>query len=221
MLTTLAAWVQVNCPANVVQKVVLDSALRAEPQRHDYHVAIGGRLTKSGQPYLVQSYGGNLFVFALTEEQLHHYGISEMQTRFFDDDQRRVLAADPTLIVEGFEVESADECGWFKPIQGRCRYRSEARLPENLCVRMELIPLLAAAPNQACRLGLFCYPWLPPGMATIEFQLSPISRPATSSKFLTPQTAAVFLSVCTSPDSRQGREAEPISDTLGALVTFR
>jgi hypothetical protein len=42
-------------------------------------VAIGERLTKSGHAYLVQNYGGNLFVFALTEEQARHYGISGMQ----------------------------------------------------------------------------------------------------------------------------------------------
>lgn len=151
MLTTLAAWFQANCPAGVVQKVVFDSVLRAEQQRHDYHVVIGGRLTKSGQSYLVQTYGGNLFVFALTDEQLHHYGISEMHSRFLNDGRRPVLAADPTLIVEGFEVEGADECGWSKSIRGRCRYQGKASLPQNLCVRIELIPLMAAAPNQTGR----------------------------------------------------------------------
>jgi hypothetical protein len=123
MFTTLAAWVQANCAAGAVQQVVLEAARRAELQQHDYHVAIGERLTKSGHAYLVQTYGGNLFVFALTEEQLHHYGVSGMQTRFFDDCQRPALTDDPKLIVEDFVVEDADRHSWFEPIRGSCRYQ--------------------------------------------------------------------------------------------------
>jgi hypothetical protein len=221
MFTTLAAWVKTNCAAGAVQQVVLEAARRAELQQRDYHVAIGERLTKSGHAYLVQTYGGNLFVFALTEEQLRHYGISGMQTRFFDGHQRPVMAADPTLIVDGFEVEGADQRSWFEPIRGRCRYQIDGPLPENLCVRLELILRLEAAPHKAGRVGLFCYPRLPSGNAVIEFQFAPVARAGTPSGFLTPQTVAVFVSICTSPDGRQGREAQPISDTLGALVTFR
>jgi hypothetical protein len=221
MFTTLAAWVKTNCATGAAQQVVLEAARRAELQQRDYHVAIGERLTKSGHAYLVQTYGGNLFVFALTEEQLRHYGISGMQTRFFDDHQRPAMAADPTLIVDGFEVEGAGSCSWFEPIRGSCRYQSDAQLPENLCVRLELILRLAAAPHETGRIGLFGYPSLPPGRAAIEFQFSPVARTETPSGFQTPQTAALFLSVCTSPDPRQRREAQPISDTLGALVTFR
>jgi hypothetical protein len=157
----------------------------------------------------------------LTEEQLRHYGISGMQTRFFDDHQRPVMAADPTLIVDGFEVEGADSRSWFEPIRGSCRYQSDAQLPEKLCVRLELMLRLEAAPHDAGRIGLFCYPWLPPGRAVIEFQFSPLARQGTPLGFQTPQTVAVFVSICTSPDPRQCREAQPISDTLGALVTFR
>ena len=59
-------------------------------------------------------------------------------------------------------------------------------------MRIELIPLLAAAPNQARRLCQYGYPWIPPGTAAIEFQFSPHSKPGTASQFQSPQTAAVF-----------------------------
>ena len=221
MLTTLAAWVQANCPAGVVQKVVLDQARSAELQRHDYHVAIGERLTKSGKPYLVQTYGGNLFVFALTEEQARGCGMSGFETSYCCDCQRPIIAAEPKLIIEGFEIADADRLNWLEPIRGRCRCSGEVPLLETFCLRIEMILRWADALDRTTRLGLFCYPWLRPGTATIEFQLSPIDSGERPSIYLTPQTAAVFLSVCTKPDARQGLEAQPISDALGALVTFR
>ena len=221
MLTTLSAWVAANCPAAAVQKNILAAAARAEAAGQDYHQTIGARLTKSRQPYLVQTYGGNLFVFALTREQAGNCGISAMATSCCQDSDRPVIAANPTLVIEGFEIDQADERGWSEPISGRCRYQSEGPLPENLCLRIEMIVRQLRPPGSTSRIALYCYPWFPPGTRSIEFQLPPADPDDPPQPFVTPQTVAVYLTVCTSPDSRRGQEATPISDALGTLVTFR
>jgi hypothetical protein len=221
MFNTLATWVEANCPAGAVQKNVLEAAHRAETEGYDYQVVIGAGLTKSATPYLVQTYGGNLFVFALTDEQARNCGVTGAMTSFCHDSKRPMTSAAPTLVIEGFEIDDADQRSWFEPLHGRCRYRSEATLPAYPCVRIEMILRLKKPPDQVCRVSLYCYPWIPPGEATIEFQLTPVCPKGPATAYVTPQLVAIFLSICTTPDQPHGQEAVPISDTLAALVTFR
>jgi hypothetical protein len=220
VITTLATWVEANCPDEAVQKNILKQADGAETDRHDYQVLIGGPLTKSGKAYLVRSYGGNLFVFALTDEQAAICGITGRVTAFCPDWIRPVLSKAPTLVIDGFEVNDADGHSWFEPLCGSCRYHSEAAMPVYPCVRVQMILAQKRPPGQVCRQTLYGYPWIPPGTATIEFELGPVCRNAPSADYVTPQLVAVFLTVCTTPDQAHGREAVPISDALAALVRF-
>ena len=221
MLTTLSAWVAANCPAAAVQKTILAAAARAEAERQDYHLTIGSLLTKSRQPYLVQTYGGNLFVFALNRDHARRCGIAAVATDFCQDSERPVIAANPTLVIEGFEFDQSDRRKWSEPISGRCRFQSERTLPESLCLRIEFVVRQLSPPNSTCRIALYCYPWLPVGARSIEFEFPPAYADKSPLPFVTPQTFAVFLTVCTPPDSRRGQEATPISDSLGTLATFR
>jgi hypothetical protein len=221
MFRTLSAWVEANCPAGAVQKNVLEAARRAEIDEYDYQVVIGGELTTSAQPYLVQTHGGNLFVFALTEEQSRNCGVTGAMTSFCHDSQRPVKSAALAIMIEAFEIDDADRRCWFKPFGGRCRYWSEATSPANRCVRLQMLLRLVKPADQVCRLSLYCYPSIPPGAATIEFRLAPICPKRSPVEYATPQLVAAFLSICTTPDQPRGQDAVPISDTLGALVTFR
>ena len=176
MFNAVAAWVQANCPGEPVRQNVLEAAERAQTQHLDFYVVIGSCLTSSG-PYLVQSYGGNLFVFALTEDQASGCGIAGNMTQFMADRERPSLAAEPALVLEHFEIDAADGCDLLKPIRGRCRYRSDALLPENLCLRIEMLLRYATPPLTTSRMALFCYPWLSPGEAAVEFEFAPPCRP--------------------------------------------
>jgi hypothetical protein len=194
---------------------------RAEIENHDYQVVIGGPLTNSGKPYLVRTYGGNLFVFALTEEQAEHCGVTGAMTIFCQDWVRPVMSAAPTLVIDGFEIDDADRHSWFTPLCGRCRYYSEATMPAYPCVRIQMILRRVEPPEQICRQTLYGYPWIPPGTATIEFELSPVGRSGPPAEYVTPQVVAVFLTLCTTPDQAHGQDSIPISDALAALVSFR
>jgi hypothetical protein len=93
-------------------------------------------------------------------------------------------------------------------------------MPAYPCVQIQMILQRIEPPEQICRQTLYGYPWIPPGSATIEFELGPVCRNGPPAEYVTPQVVALFLTVCTTPDQAPGREATPISDALAALITF-
>jgi hypothetical protein len=220
MLATLTTWLQANCPAAAVRENILAAAVRADSQHHDFHAGIGSRLTNTGSAYLVQSYHGHLFVFALGADQAENCGVKENGTTFCLGSPRPPITVAPALVLEGFEIESSVQHSWFEPLRCRCGYVSAGPLPKNLCLRGEMVVRQLSPANATARHAMFCYPSLMPGANSIEFQFGPSCRQGQPPHFATPQTTAVFLTICTTPDPRQAREALTLSDALGALVTF-
>ena len=152
---------QFSAPA--VRQNVLGAAAGAEARNRDFHVVIGSLLTASNKPYLVQTYGGHLFVFALSEEEARHSGVRPSETFFSCHNcERPPIVAAPQVVIEDFTVDDADHKPWSEPLSGRCRYVSEGPLPENHCLRVEMV-LQLCAPGANCDTAAYCYQAFAPG----------------------------------------------------------
>jgi len=74
-----AAWVKANCPSTDVQHAFLHQVDDALGRSVGCSLVIGQRLTKSGTPYLVHCFCGELFAFQLTPRQTARLKVNDSQ----------------------------------------------------------------------------------------------------------------------------------------------
>lgn len=221
MLSPLLTWVHAACPSEAVQRDILAQARAADEQKRDCHFAIGGKLTRSRQAYLVHSVGGETFVFNLTKNQAKVLGVDGASMNAVLDGPREAPHGQLPIHLEHAEIDRSDRLNPSAPIAGRCTYRTEGPWPQDICLQLVLVVRSAKQPDATRRLALYCYPPMLPPSETLPFEFSPLSRPDGDDPLARPETAAAFLRFCTRPDPNRGKEAVPLSNAHGILVTLR
>lgn len=134
---TALAWVQANCPLRALQRDVGQFLDASAARGHDCWMVIGRDLTRRRQPFLLQCFADELFVFQLTEQQAAARDVGPAGLLQGSNPRKLGVRADPPLVaIERFEVEGhALTCR--QPIVGRLRYDVGAGIASDVCVRLD------------------------------------------------------------------------------------
>ena len=220
MLSSLLSWVEANCPSQRVRRDIFALAQAAENQQRDCHFAIGWKLTRCRRAYLVHSFGGEVFVFNLTNDQARMFGLIGTKVNAWLDGPRKTPGSPPPIELDGAEIDEPHRLDLFAPITGFCTYHTELPWQQDLCLRIDFVLRRTNPPDATRRTGLFFYPLLPNG-PSLPFEFSPVSSLDLAGQLVRPQTAAGFVRFCTPPDPQRGKDSRPLSNAHGILVTFR
>lgn len=123
------AWVDANCPSTDVKRDFLRQLDDAIGRSFGCSFVIGRNLTKSGEPYLVHCFCGELFVFQLTSRQAAGLNLGDSQlisTRGLNAHNH-----DPrpgSLLTLGqVAIDGADALERSQPLRGTLKYRTDQR----------------------------------------------------------------------------------------------
>lgn len=164
----VAAWARANCPREDVQASLLGSLDHSMPKQRMCTFTIGKLLTRSGKPFMVSCFGGELFAFELTDDQVKRLEVEDAMLVHSEalHAQSHRSAANPVITIEQVVVDAAQEVDRAKPITGTLRYRSKQILSRPLVVRVAL-----ERPGRGS-VTLFHYLYdLYPAQGEIRFQL--------------------------------------------------
>ncbi|HUG91647.1 MAG TPA: hypothetical protein VML55_12475 [Planctomycetaceae bacterium] len=222
LLTLLSSWAQSVSPAGDVCRAIVSNARKAEQQRHNCHFLIGAKLTRSGRAHLVHCYDGELFVFELTRDQAAREKMLGRVMQFVVDGPRPSADAPAAIHLEHLDIDQADDLPPTSPITGRCRCVVDAPRLDGVCLCLEMALRTSRQQPRKRRDSLYFYPpALVAGDATIPFQFAAVRSPDDSIPPAPGQVAAGFLRFCTAPDPKRPDGGVPLSNALGALLTFR
>lgn len=164
----VAAWARANCPREDVQASLLGSLDHAIPKQRMCTFTIGKLLTRSGKPFMVSCFGGELFAFELTDAQAKRLEVEDAMLVHSEalHVQSHRPAANPVITIEKVVVDAAHELERAQPITGTLHYRSQQMLLRPLVVRVAL--------EHPCRGSVMLYHYvhdLFPTQGEIRFRL--------------------------------------------------
>jgi hypothetical protein len=136
----VAAWARAHCPREDVQASLLRSLDHAIPKQHMCTFTIGKLLTRSGRPFMVSCFGGELFAFELTDDQAKRLEVEDAMVVHSETlhVQSHRPAAHPVITIEKVVVDAAHELERAQPITGTLHYRSQQMVLRPLVVRVAL-----------------------------------------------------------------------------------
>lgn len=122
-----AAWVGANCPSIAVQKRFLHQLDDALGRSVGCSFVIGRNLTRSGAPYLVHCFCGELFAFQLTPQQAAGLNVADSQLVSARGLTAHVHEPRPgsLMTLEQVAIDGAEALDRSKPITGTLKYRTE------------------------------------------------------------------------------------------------
>jgi hypothetical protein len=208
---TAIAWVRNNCSNPKLLEDFASFVDEAAAKRANCRFIFGSGLTRREAPFLVHSFGNEMFIFQLSEAQAAARGAkpgvlaSMRYPHPLEESPNK-----PILSIERFELQDA-VFAQPRPIIGRVHYEMPAGLTGNVCVRLDY---LLESGNQTA----WDYTrWPLWGKGVLDVKFSPIALKAA---FVTdlkgPVVMFVHLVEVTEPVGSPPRR--PISNTGAALV---
>ncbi|HEX5442875.1 MAG TPA: hypothetical protein VFW87_03555 [Pirellulales bacterium] len=205
--------------APVVEKNLLSGFDNAAGRGLNCTFAISRELTKDGVPYLLSCYGGETFVFSLTQRQAKSFRAIQRTMQCVEGGPILELPPhlEPPIEIERVEFDDADGLPCEQPMTGRLEYTMAgdlARFDGTICVAAEF------SLTGRCRVTNYYYPpqgLLPEG--EIKFRFEPVANGADERKqgFSGPIVAHVrFLGM---QDPKVPRSpVMPLSNTGAVLI---
>jgi hypothetical protein len=120
------AWVRANCPNADLQRDVLQWLDEAIGQGVGCSFMIGRNLTKSGTPYLVHCFCGELFAFPLTLQQASGLNLGDSKLVSARGLTAHAHEPRPSALVtlEQVAIDGAEALDRSQPIKGTLKYRT-------------------------------------------------------------------------------------------------
>lgn len=122
-----AAWMGANCPSIAVQKRFLHQLDDAIGRSVGCSFLIGRKLTRSGAPYLVHCFCGELFAFQLTPRQADGLNLGDSQlvsTRGLTA-HNHGFRPDSLMTLDQVAIDGADSLERSQPLRGTLKYRTD------------------------------------------------------------------------------------------------
>lgn len=216
VLRTLASkWARLNAP--IVEDDLLTSVDRAIERGVNCTFAISRELTKAKTPRLLSCYGGEVFVFELTQRQAKSFNALQRNMQCIEGGQCLELTPDapPLIDLDDLRFEHSDGLASDERIRGSVFYqkREGFDFPGSVCLSMEF------SLGNICRTTNYYYPpagLLPEG--ELEFSFDPIDSPRHAPKkgFIGPIVAHVRFIGTMNSKVAEGRV--PLSNSGAALI---
>lgn len=208
-------WARATAP--VIETNLLETLDRVAKRNLNCTVAVSRELTKAKTPCLLSYYGGELFVFELTQRQAKTFHALNQTMECVEGGPSLAFAptTPPLIDLSELSIDDADGLSGEQPIHGRLYYemRDGVAFPGTVCLAMEF-----ALVNQ-CRKTLFYYPpqgLLPEGELLFTFPPAAPKQDKQGAGFVGPIIAHVRFLGTMNPKAPGGHV--PLSNTGAALV---
>jgi hypothetical protein len=209
-------WARATAP--VIETNLLETLDRVAKRNLNCTVAVSRELTKAKTPCLLSYYGGELFVFELTQRQAKTFHALNQTMECVEGGPSLSFApmTPPVIDLSELSIEDADGLSGEQPVRGSLYYEmcGDATFPGTVVLAMEF-----ALVNQ-CRKTLFYYPpqgLLPEGELQFTFPpAAPKQDKNGAGGFIGPIVAHVRFLGTMNPKVPGGHV--PLSNTGAALV---
>jgi hypothetical protein len=210
-------WARTNAP--VVEPNLLTSFDRAAQRQVNCTFAVSRELTKTKTPHLLSCYGGEVFVFELTQRQAKSFNAVKNTMQCVEGGPSLELppSTPPLIDVSELRFDDADGLAADEPIRGSLYYskRGDFGYPGTVCLSMEF------ALGGRCRTTHYYYPpqgLLPEGDLEFTFtSVAPAQDDRNSAKGFTGPIVAHVRFLGTMNPKAPGNHV-PLSNTCAALI---
>lgn len=205
--------------APVVEKNLLSGFDNAAQRGLNCTFAISRELTKDGNPYLLSCYGGETFVFSLTQRQAKSFHAVQRTMQCVEGGPTLEFPPqiEPPIEIERLEFDDVDGLPCEQPMTGRLEYTMPgdlSRFDGTICVAAEF------GLTGRCRVTNYYYP--PQGLlleGELPFRFDPVASGADERRkgFSGPIVAHVRFLGMKDPKIPRG-PVIPLSNTAAALI---
>jgi hypothetical protein len=210
---TAIAWIHANLPHPVFQRDFEKHFDEATAVGLNFYLMIGRGLTTDGKLRLLHFFGGELFIFELTQQQAMGFHLKPGEVMWGTGRSKDCSESieEPPVTLRDLEIEGSDSLHRESPIIAHVSYDLGSN--RDPCV----FRLDYDVPGAGSVIAWHYIDGLLELKGRIRCAFSPMELVLSGKNISGP--VALFMRLFTLPDSKNTDDRKPISNTAGALVT--